>query len=158
MKVVAKWRSQNGRRGLQIVSDASEFPAAAQGTLLSLGTTAGTTIFQFVPKDGDNWIITGDDLEPVAGCSIVHSEDLQGGSCVTLLVARPGAVWRSYGYRRRGSAYMVLSKDGRIERAEPALLVAAGIVKPSPETVVAIPEPPQIDGDLQAALKKAGLI
>lgn len=54
-------------------------------------------------SDKPQWALVGDDLEPLAGASIVIAQNLQGGDSVTLLLLSERAIIKSYGYKRRSS-------------------------------------------------------
>jgi len=138
MKVILDDRSQNGRWGLQIVGpEDTEFPA--RGTLKHLGRRAGVECYEVSPSDeGDFWVVVGGDLEAISGCTEVCSMDLQGGSSVTLLSCRVGAVWQEFGYKRRNSEFRLLKTDGSTETPPVSVLLAAGTAMQSPSRLLAI--------------------
>lgn len=156
MTVIYERQSQNGRRGVQVTAEAdTRFPA--RGQLQDLGTLAGVHCFSFTPTDEDEWVVVGDDLEPLEGCVSVYHDDMQGGDVASLLVARPGAVWRQWGYKRRGSDFCVLSADGSVQEPPVSVLLAAGLVKPDKAPAL-VPEAPVLPTAMQLALEKAGII
>jgi hypothetical protein len=171
MKAIFKARSQNGRWGMQIVCAHEREVAPArtgdvlQGSLKPLGRSAGTDCFEFVPigKGGDpeTFIVIGSDLDQVQGpAKTVLSLDLQGNDQVTILVARPGACWKSYGYKRRGSSWQMLTADGTIETPPVGVLLAAGIIQPIevPAEDVVLPPEPDEESPMRRAMREAGLI
>ena len=148
------WRTQNGRSGCEIVN-VDEFPT--KGTLISLGRSSGLDIFKI--DKGDNWIIpVSGQAEAVAGCSIAYVKSLQGNNWITIIIANTGAIWKEYGYKCRYSNFYTINKNGNKEITPTSILVILGIVKPDDNSIVNIPEPPPIDGNLQNALRKAGII
>lgn len=159
MKLLAKNESTNGRWGMQIVcpDDYNGNGSVHQGTLKSLGCIGGVDCFEFTPKAG-NWIIVGGDLTDKAGCSIAYKKSMQSGNYATILVARPGAIWTNSGYQGRSIDYYMLLPDGTAIKPDPAIMLAAGLIKAKEETEIEIPDAPELDGALQAALKKAGLL
>jgi hypothetical protein len=161
MKAVLNARSQNGRWGVQIVckDEAARFPA--QGSLRPLGRSAGITCFEFVPGETGTWVVTGGDLDKVQGpVEVAAKEDLQGGDSVTVLVCRPGAAWRSFGYRRRGSSWQMLTGEGSIIEPPVGVLLAAGVIQPAevPAEDVILPPEPDPESPMLCAMRKAGLI
>lgn len=156
MKTYSK-RSTNGRWGIQVLHpEGINMETPQEGTLTSLGTSAGMTCFKFEPGQTGTWVIAGDDMNPVAGCEAVVHMDLQSSDYVSILVCRNFAVWKEYSYKRRSAQFWML-KDGKANYAETAILLDAGIVKPAqaPEKV---PEPAPFDNAFEAALRKAGLV
>ena len=126
------WTSTNGRWGAQLVHpDGQKFPA--QGTLRSLGRAGGLDCFEFAPAETGTWIVTGDDLSPVAGCEVAYNASLQSSSSVTFLVARPGAIWKRHGYKGRSVTVVMLRPDGTVVRPDPATLLASGAIEPAAE-------------------------
>jgi hypothetical protein len=158
----ATWRSQNRRWGTQVVGlSNADAKGAHRGTLRSLGRAGGLDCFEFSPDaGGDIWVVIGDDLEPVpdAGAVTVQQQGLQGGDEITILVATPGALWRSWDYKRRGVSIKMLTPSGEIIEPPPAILLAAGLLSAKPESIKEIPTPPPIGGQLAAALRAAGIV
>ena len=121
-----------------------------------VGVRAGFTCLTYDPTGG-GWVILGDDLVPVSGCVVAASSDLQGNNFVTLLTAKPGALWRDYEYKRRGVQYCTLRVDGTVASVSPAVLLEAGVLS----STSAVPEKPVIpdpEPAMAAALRRAGLL
>lgn len=151
-----KFGSTNGRYGVEICFDDAieSWAPVMRGTLKSLGTTAGYECFEFVPGEGDEFVVTGRDLSPVEGCVTVVTMGLQSGNDVTVLAAVNGALWKTRRYKGRSVAYEGL-KDGAIERVPRSVLLALGLVEPD-KAPRETPKPPALSGALTSALKKAG--
>ena len=161
MKAVLSARSQNGRWGVQIVSRDEEARFPAQGSLRPLGTSAGITCFEFVPGETGTWVVTGEDLDNVQGPATVAAQiGLQGNGDITIIVARPGAAWKSYGYKRRGSSWQMLTGEGSVIEPPVSVLLAAGIIQPAevPAEDVILPPEPEEESPMRRAMREAGLI
>ena len=154
------WSSTNGRWGTQVVHpDLGGEPrfSRGEGTLRALGRAGGMDCFEFTPGATGVWVLAGGDLVPVAGCEAVHHQDLQSSDAVTFLVARPGALWREYGYKRRSCTVCMLAADGSVATPPPAVLLASGAVEPR-EAPIAVPPPPPFNPAVAEALRRAGVL
>lgn len=151
-----KFGSTNGRYGVEVCySDEIEsWSPVMRGTLTSLGTTAGYECFEFVPGEGDEFVITGEDLRPIEGCVTIVNMGLQGEGNITLLAAVNGALWKAVRHSGRSKSYEGL-KDGAIEKVPRSVLLALGLVEPD-KAPRETPKPPALSGTLASALKKAG--
>ena len=149
-----KQTSTNGRWGLTVVvpDDFENWPA--KGRLTSLGVIEGHKIYQFDPCESGDWIEIGGDIEPIAGCKVVDSEDLQSSDMVTLLSGGDFYVYRSFGYKRRRCT-VVAYKNGEPVKLPAAVMAAMGLIPTDKESVDTAPPP--IDGALAEALKKVGI-
>lgn len=165
MKEIYRATSQNGRWGLALVSEGIEPGGLRQpvrATITALGTTEGRDVFRLEPTDKPQWALVGDDLEPLAGASIVIAQNLQGGDSVTLLLLSERAIIKSYGYKRRSST-ITYYEAGEVKAIPASVLLALGVLPetPIPEPIPA-PEPfdpaamePEARGALAKALAKA---
>lgn len=155
MDILYKAVSQNGRWGVEVVSegyffdgDKSPWTRGSQTCSLRaevsrIGEVEGRDVFRAEPTDKDQWLVTGDDLIPLVGAEYIKAIDLQGGDSSTLLMVGEQAIVRSYGYKRRSS--QVLFLDHGVETDIPAsILLALGVLPdtPDPEPV---PAPPAFD-------------
>jgi hypothetical protein len=100
----------------------------------------------------------GDDLSPVEGCVVVHREDLQSNDYCTILLLQPGAIWRNYGYKRRRCTICMLTQDGSVVTPPPAVLLAAGLMQPTTDSVIEVPAVPLLPSPLAEAMRRAGLL
>jgi len=148
-----KRSSTNGRWGVTIVCENNiEFPS--KGTLMSLGTIEGHKTFQFTGNKGGDWIVIGDDLDPITGCKIIIKEDLQSSDVVTILAGGEFMAWKKFGYKGR-SASIHAMKDGEEIKMPASIMAAMGLI---PAKKVAVDTtPPSINSALADALKNAGL-
>jgi len=152
--VIQSATSTNGRWGLDLVApEGTELPA--EGRLEDLGKKAGRRVFRHIPAETGVWTIFAGDAEVVEGtpATVAVQMGLQSYRVATILRVRPGGVWRSFGYKRRGSWYHMLTPDGRVEEV-PAHVIARAMARPE-----ACPEPPEPEENVMAdALRRAGLI
>lgn len=165
MKEICRATSQNGRWGLALVSEGLQpgcLRQPVQATITALGNAEGRDVFRLEPTDKPQWALVGDDLEPLAGASVVIAQNLQGGDSVTLLLLSRQAIVRSYGYKRRSST-ITYYEDGEAKNVPASVLLAIGVLPetPIPEPIPA-PEPfnptamePEARGALAKALAKA---
>ncbi len=140
LKIIWHKTSQNGRWGVQVVapSDAPDIcwgQAAIRGHITALGHTNGIDAFRVDPDNtADTFVVFGDDLAPVDGADTVYHDDLQGGRTATILIARPWALWRRYGYKRRDADFQTVTDDGKIRVVDPAIALAQGLVLPDDDS------------------------
>ena len=165
MKEIYRATSQNGRWGLALVSEGIEpggLRQPVQATITALGAAEGRDVFRVEPTDLPQWALVGDDLEPLAGATVVNTQSLQGGDSVTLLLLSRQAIIKSYGYKRRRST-ITYYEDGEAKDVPASVLLALGVLPeaPIPEPIPA-PEPfdhatmePEARGALAKALAKA---
>lgn len=159
MKIVFREISQNGFRGLEIVSGTAEAPArgsfVARGSLRPLGTTAGVRSFEFTASDeADTWVLaTRQDVEPIEGATLATRVDLCGDRYASVIVMGPLAIVREWGYKRRSSRF-VMYRGGEEQEVPPSVLLALGLIEPesAPE---AIAPPPAPSGAFAEALAAA---
>lgn len=161
MSNTERWTSQNGRWGLEVIDlPESRFPF--RGTVERLGTLAGIKCLRAKPNEtAGTWVLAvRAAVEAVMACSIVEQVSLQGGDAVSILIARPDAVWREWGYKGRSSYFLSLNKEGKVKELSPSVLLAAGLIEPdeAPEATQVAPPPPVGEGALADALRKAGII
>ncbi|RMG90133.1 MAG: hypothetical protein D6706_20140 [Chloroflexi bacterium] len=140
LRIIWSRTSQNGRWGVQVVApaDAPDIGwgvTAIRGHITALGQTNGADCFRLDPDDdADTFIVFGDDLSPVDGADTVYHDDLQGGRTATILIARPWALWRQYGYKRRDADFQTVTDDGQIRVVDPAIALAQGLVLPDDDS------------------------
>lgn len=159
MNIVFREISQNGFRGLEIVSAETEPPARgsflARGSLRALGTTAGVRSFEFTASsEATTWVLaTRQDVEPVEGATLAAKVDLCGDKYASVLVIGALAIIREWGYKRRSSRY-VMYREGEAQEVPPSVLLALGLIEPesAPE---AIAPPPAPSGAFAEALAAA---
>ena len=152
-----KLTSTNGRWGLTVVhpNDVDITAAPVEGELESLGSIEGHKTFVFTPKAGTGrWYILEGDTECLAGCKIVTRVGLQSFREATLLVLRPFAAYKRFGYRRRSSRIIAWRKGEPVE-LPPSVMAAMGLI-PAERKRIDV-EPPALDGALAEALKKSGV-
>lgn len=158
---VRTWRSTNGRWGVQCVYPVEVAEALRAGIVRAmlnpLGHAAGLDCFEIIPTALDNFVVIGQDLIPHAGCIRVVHSDLQSNDYLTILVARAGAIWEDFGYRRRSSEFRVLTSSGEAIEAPPAVLLVAGMIEPH-ELPADVPVPPQLAEAVAASMCRAGII
>ena len=161
MKEIYRATSQNGRWGLALVSEGLQpgcLRQPVQATITALGCAEGRDVFRLEPTDLPQWALVGDDLEPLAGATVVNTQSLQGGDSVTLLLLSRQAIIKSYGYKRRRST-ITYYEDGEAKDVPASVLLALGVL---PEAPIPVPEPfdsaamePEARGALAKALAKA---
>lgn len=158
MDVMLKQVSQNGRWGVEVVSDGysfgdgdvsqspwtrGQYTCSLQAEVSKIGEVEGRDVFRAEPTDKDQWLVTGDDLEPLMGASMIIDMSLQGGDNITLLMVGEQAIVRSWGYKRRSSQIVFL--DHGVETEIPAsILLALGVLPDTPEPEP-VPAPPPFD-------------
>lgn len=153
--------AQNGRDGVSILlREEGDLKAGvpARGRLESLGRKAAHDCFRFVPDSSGPWVLLSKSSVEVPEGSparVVGSWDLQGNGEATLLVARPGALLRFWGYKRRDVEYNILMADGSLKLAPPA--VVASLIGGEPDPVEPPPEMEE-NSALARALRASGLI
>lgn len=153
--------AQNGRDGVSVLlAEEGDLRAGvpARGRLESLGRKAAHDCYFFTPDPSGPWVmLVKSDVEVPEGspARVVGSWDLQGSGEATLLVARPGALLRFWGYKRRDVEYRVLTPDGSLKTAPPA--VVASLLGGEPDPVEPPPEMEE-DSPLARALRASGLI
>lgn len=153
--------AQNGRDGVSVLLEQDgdlRVGVPARGRLESLGRKAAHDCFKFAPDPEGPWVMLfKSDIEVPEGspARVVGSWDLQGNGAATLLVARPGALLRVWGYRRRDVEYRVLAPDGGLKVSPPAVVAALIGGEPAP-----VEPPPEMaeDSALAKALRASGLI
>jgi len=93
-------------------------------------------------------------VEPRSGAVSVVDLDLQSEGAVAILNVSPeGGLFKIWGYKRRSVTYYVIDGDGLILTADPAVLVAEGVIIPLAEPVP-IPVPTLPSASLAAFMKK----
>lgn len=153
--------AQNGRDGVSVLlQEEGDLKAGvpARGRLESLGRKAAHDCFTFTPDESGDWVLLGkSSIEVPEGspARVVGAWDLQGAGEATLLVARPGAPLRFWGYKRRDVHYSIMTSDGSLKTAPPAVVAALIGGGPSP-----VEPPPEMEEDspLARALRASGLI
>jgi hypothetical protein len=153
--------AQNGRDGVSVLLQQDGDLRAgvpARGRLESLGRKAAHDCFKFTADPEGPWVLLSKSSVEVPEGSparVVGSWDLQGNGAATLLVARPGALLRFWGYKRRDVEYRILAPDGGLKLAPPA--VVASLIGGEPDPVE---DPPEMEEDsaLARALRASGLI
>jgi hypothetical protein len=153
--------AQNGRDGVSVLLQQEgdlKVGVPARGRLESLGRKAAHDCFKFTPDESGDWVLLAkSNVEAPEGspARVVGAWDLQGNGEATLLVARPGALLRFWGYRRRDVEYRVLMPDGGLKLAPPAVVASLLGGEPAP-----VEPPPEMeeDGPLARALRASGLI
>jgi hypothetical protein len=159
MKEIYSARSTNGRWGVSVVSPDPELDGTGgvfQGyKFVPLGTKSGVTTFALAPSEDDSYAVINVDSKPRVGAIVVHHEDLQSNSSVTLLHVREGGVIEEYGYKRRSSR-LVAFRGGEPVPLSPAVALALGLVAPDkapaePE----LPPPPPLPSAFADALAAA---
>jgi len=155
-----EYRSQNGRWGLSLVCPdevyLSEDPT--EGSIEKLGKFEGLETFVFTPGKTGAWYCVSrakGGVDPIAGCRVIHNEDLQGGNNVAILEGGGFFAFRAHGYKCRSSEIVAVSKGARIH-ASAGILAAMGLI-PTPKRETIKPEIPALGGALADALKKAGI-
>ena len=155
------FQSTNGRWGTQIVlpEGVESLSGPIKGRLRSLGKAGGMTCFEILPlpEGAVEYVVVGDDFEVVVGCVVAHQQGLQSNDSVTILVASPGAIWKSYGYKRRSCHVRLLLADGSVTEPPPAVMLAAGLMAPAECSVIDVPPVPALPSALAVAMRKAGL-
>ena len=158
MKVVYEVKSTNGRWGLQIMG-ANDVELPERGlvfrnfTVKDYGTTAHMWVLELVSADGFFTIVTGE-AKCITGCTLVAEQNLQSSNEVSVIVARPGAIFKEIGYKGRSSQYITIDSEGKKVPTPVGMLVAAGLVEPEikdPEPII----PEEIPGTMLDAFKKA---
>jgi len=148
-----KRSSTNGRWGVIVVcEDNVEFPS--KGILVYLGTIEGHKTFQFISNKGGDWIVIGDDLDPITGCKIIIKEDLQSSDIATILAGGGFMAWKRFGYKGRSSSIHAM-KNGEEIKMPASIMAAMGLIPVKKAAVDTTP--PSINSALADALKKAGL-
>jgi hypothetical protein len=153
--------AQNGRDGVSVLlQQEGDLKAGvpARGRLESLGRKAAHDCYAFTPDESGDWVLLSkSNVEAPEGspARVVGAWDLQGSGEATLLVARPGALLRFWGYRRRDVEYNILMADGSLKLAPPA--VVASLLGGEPDPVEPPPEMEE-DSALARALRASGLI
>lgn len=153
--------AQNGRDGVSVLlAEEGDLRVGipARGRLESLGRKAAHDCYSFTPDESGPWVLLSkSNVEAPEGspARVVGSWDLQGNGEATLLVARPGALLRFWGYRRRDVEYRVLTPDGSLKVSPPAVIAALIGGEPDP-----VEPPPEMEEDspLARALRASGLI
>lgn len=156
-------KSQNGSRGLSVVS---ENPKFSEGTIVegaavkSLGTRAGYESYEVLPAEGSwVWVEKGNmSFKPLFGAKKVTEVDLCGGYQATILALGPKALVQWFGYKGRTSGFYMITEGAR-ESAPAALLLKMGLIKPA-EGSVKPPEeclPPGLSEEQVKLLKSLGL-
>lgn len=153
--------AQNGRDGVSVLlaEDGDlKVGVPARGRLESLGRKAAHDCFRFTADPEGPWtLLAKSDVEAPEGspARVVGAWNLQGNGEATLLVAQPGALLRVWGYRRRDVEYRVLTPDGGLRLAPPAVVAALIGGEPTP-----VEDPPELEEDssLARALRASGLI
>ena len=161
MKEIYRATSQNGRWGLALVSEGIQpscLRQPVQATITALGSAEGRDVFRVEPTDLPQWALVGDDLEPLAGATVVNAQSLQGGNSVTLLLLSRQAIIKSYGYKRRSST-ITYYEDGEAKDIPASVFLALGVLPetPIPEPIPA-PEPfdhAAMESEARGALAKA---
>lgn len=164
-------RSTNGRWGVQVVlpEGVEDLSTPFRGRVQSLGRAGGLNCFAVQPPtpeseqhplrpEPETYVLMGDDLSPVEGCVVVHREDLQSNDYCTILLLQPGAIWRNYGYKRRRCTIYMLAQDGSVVTPPPAVLLAAGLMQPTTDSVIEVPAVPPLPSSLAEAMRRAGLL
>ena len=156
MKEIFSAISQNGRRGLAIVSEVFEnVSAPVQCSISHLGKISGKTVYRIEPTDAKQWLLVGDDLQALSGCTLITTMDLQGNGDVSLVLMGPEAIVRSWGYKRR-SSNVYYYKCGKREPVPSAILLALGLVASDTEPEkVETPPPFLADDGSRAATAQA---
>lgn len=153
--------AQNGRDGVSILlREEGDLKAGvpARGRLESLGRKAAHDCFSFTADPEGPWVLLSKSSVEVPEGSparVVGAWCLQGNGEATLLTARPGALLRFWGYRRRDVEYRVLMPDGGLKVSPPAVVAALIGGEPAP-----VEDPPEMEEDsaLARALRASGLI
>ena len=165
MDQIAKFVSTNGRWGAEVFAPDGAMEGqhcgygddTIRGTIEDKGTVGSFRSFVVHPDStADTWISFAErETEVIAGATLVWGRGLQSGQYGAILLLGPVAVIKSYGYKGR-SSWMTLYKNGVAQKLTAAHLVALGLVEPDkePEPVAA---PPEVDGAMAAALRRAGL-
>jgi hypothetical protein len=91
----------------------------------------------------------------VAGCTVLHSDDLQSGNYWTLLVGGPEYIVKVFGYKRRRNS-MQLYRNGERVAIPASVMLAMGAV-PGVEKKLNEVQPPKMESALAVALKNAGI-
>jgi len=107
------------------------------------GEISRIRVLELIPMEGVSTIIRQDEVHPVVGCTLVVEIGLQSYSSVTVLVANPGAIFKTVGYKGRSVSYSTLLPSGEEIATPVSLLVAAGVLKSKAEENAGpvIPEP-----------------
>lgn len=161
MKVLKSWYSTNGRWGVEIVGEElgedEHWQNCMPGTLIPLGERGSVKAFKYVPGN-ESFVVSLPDGEAVSenGAVEVCNQYLQSNNSITLFNAKEGAIFQSWGYKRRSSTFYAVTKEG-LKEVPPSVLLALGLIEPS-EEIQPLPEPKQPNNQMLEALKKAGLI
>lgn len=156
MEIIVNRMSTNGRWGLCVVAPEGTDPKAPiEGSLGSLGEVAGVETYQITPGGTGQWfLLEEEDIEVLAGATVVVSMSLQSGDHAAIVALGPFAAIRRYGYKRRSSHIVAFRRGEKIEMP-PALLAAMGLI-PCDRKEVKI-ETPALPSALEDALKCAGI-
>lgn len=162
-----EFATQNGREGFSLVGTGEALARlsngeAVRGTVRSLGRAGRRDCYALEEGEGDTVVslMKRVSVTPVAGVTVVEAGDTDPGWGLPALVvaSTAGAVAKCSGYKGRSTWFEALAAGAtRWERASPAVLLAAGLVSPAPETVREVPAPAPPMGALAAALAAAGL-
>jgi hypothetical protein len=153
--------AQNGRDGVSVLLEQDgdlKAGVPARGRLESLGRKAAHDCFKFAPDQEGPWVLlvkSSVEVPEGSPARVVGAWGLQGNGEATLLVARPGALLRFWGYKRRDVEYRVLMPDGGLKLAPPAVVASLIGGEPTP-----VEDPPEMEEDsaLARALRASGLV
>jgi hypothetical protein len=121
-----------------------------------LGTLEGLRTFVFTPDViNGTWVLgVSCDPECLAGCKVIHCEDLQSSHSAAIITGGDFFVFKEFGYKNR-SSWINAYKGGKKIELPATILAAMGLI-PCKREVVKV-EVPAIESPLAEALKKAGL-
>jgi len=151
-------RSINGRWGIQIThpEGMNLELGPVEGTLRSVGKSAGIECFEFVPKKG-SWVLAArEDLYSIEGASCACKMGLQGNSNATVLILGPSAIVKYVGYKGRSSSYH-LYINGEKQDAPVSVLLALGLIEPE-EAPTPINDPPKPSSAFAEALASLKMV
>ena len=158
MKTILKTRSQNGRRGLDIVSASLDYTIvdeqAVRASLTKIGKIDGVEVIRAEKgSKEDGWMIFGQ-IEPVQGAVEVAYCDLQGNSWIRVLLLSSAAIVRHVGYKGRSSRVVAYDAGEEVDLTASEML-ALGLIEGSSPEAVAVPQAAPISGSLAEAFARA---
>lgn len=165
MEILSKFVSQNGRWGLTLLAPEPILPIGGSyyGPTVYRGQAAeqsavGGITGVIINPSAEGFVLVvkddGDSVTAMSGTVMVSTMGLQANGQVAVLNASPeGGLFKVTGYKGRSVTYWVIDETGSAVEADPALLVAKGVLRPkATPTPVAPPSPPS--AALSAFLKK----